>query len=66
MLGQEAIEGAVRTLALLADARRELVGTHHHLKSFADDIGLREVAWGDLVKPPMAEVAASRRLHAVS
>lgn len=66
VLGQDAIEGAVRTLSLLADARRELVGTHHHLKAFADDIGLREVAWGDLVKPPSAELPEARRLKSVA
>ena len=66
VLGQEAIEGAVRTLTLLASARRELVGTHHQLKHFADQIGLREVAWGDLVKPPAAEMKPAAPLRAVA
>lgn len=56
VFGQEAIDGVVRTLSALAGARRELVGTHHELKSWADDIGLKEVSWGDLVKPPKAEL----------
>ena len=54
VVGQDAIDGVVRTLSALAGARRELVGTHHELKSCADDIGLKETAWGDLVKPPKA------------
>ena len=54
VFGQDAIDGVVRTLTALAGARRELVGTHHELKSWADDIGLKEVGWGDLVKPPEA------------
>ena len=66
VLGQDAIDGAVRTLTLLAQARRELVDTHHHLKGFADQIGLREVAWGDLVKPPKAELEATPQLRAVA
>ena len=55
VFGQDAIDGVVRTLTAIAGARRELVGTHHHLKSWANDIGLREVAWGDLVKPPTTQ-----------
>jgi hypothetical protein len=57
VFGQDAIDGVVRTLGALAGARRELVGTHHELKAWADDIGLKEVGWGDLVKPPKAEAA---------
>ena len=66
VFGQDAIDGVVRTLSALAGARRELVGTHHDLKSWADDIGLREVGWGDLVKPPAAELPARPDLRAVA
>lgn len=68
VLGQDAIEGVVKTLSLMADARRELVGTHHQLKSLADNIGLTEVSWGDLLKPPAASAEPSpvRRLSAVA
>lgn len=69
--GQEAIDGVVRTLGALAGARRELVGTHHELKAWADGIGLKEVGWGDLVKPPKAELTDAKaapgvRLRAVA
>jgi hypothetical protein len=57
VFGQDAIDGVVRTLTALAGARREMVGTHHDLKAWADDIGLKEVGWGDLVKPPKAVLA---------
>lgn len=66
VIGQDAIEGAVRTLALLGDARRELVGTHHHLKTCADQIGLREVSFGDLLKPPSAAASGTPRLQRVA
>lgn len=65
VLGQDAIEGVIKSLSLLAGARRELVGTHHQLKAVADGIGLREVAWGDLVKPPEAALATAPRLRSV-
>lgn len=71
VFGQDAIDGIVRTLTALAGARREMVGTHHELKAWADDIGLREVGWGDLVKPPKADMTEARpplepRLRAVA
>jgi hypothetical protein len=61
VVGQDAIDGVLRTLTTIANARRELVETHHHLKTVADDIGLRTVAFGDAVKPPKAV-----RLHSVA
>lgn len=68
VLGQDAIDGVVRTLTALAGARRELVETHRHLKDWADDIGFRQVGWGDLLKPPAAELASEPppRLQAVA
>jgi hypothetical protein len=71
VLGQDAIDGVVRTLMLMADARRELIGTHHHLKALADEIGLREVSWGDLGKGPTGAVETdleneNRRLQIVA
>jgi hypothetical protein len=66
VIGQDAIEGALRTLTLLGDARRELVGTHHHLKSCADQIGLREVSFGDLLKPPSSAAPEAPRLQRVA
>ncbi len=71
VFGQDAIDGVVRTLTALAGARREMVGTHHELKAWADGIGLREVGWGDLVKPPKAELTEAEppvepRLRAVA
>jgi hypothetical protein len=63
VIGQDAIDGAIKTLALIADARRELVSTHHQLKAFADNIGLREVSWGDLVKPPAAQTQHEQHLR---
>ena len=64
--GQDAIDGVVRTLSALAGARRELVGTHHELKNWADDIGLKQVGWGDLVKPPAAELPSTPDLRIVA
>lgn len=71
VFGQDAIDGVVRTLSALSGARRELVGTHHQLKAWADDIGLKEVGWGDLVKPPKADLPETEgvpepRLRAVA
>jgi hypothetical protein len=66
VFGQDAIDGVMRTLTALAGARRELVGTHHDLKSWADDIGLRQVGWGDLVKPPAAELPSTPGLRVVA
>jgi hypothetical protein len=56
--GQDAIDGVMRTLSAMAGARRELVDTHHRLNNWANDIGLREVGWGDLVKPPISKEEA--------
>lgn len=64
--GQDAIDGVMRTLSALVTARRELVGTHHELKTWADDIGLKQVGWGDLVKPPAAELPSTPDLRIVA
>lgn len=66
VIGQDALEGMVRTLSMMANARRELVETHHQLKSVADDIGVRTVGWGDFVKPPEEDSVDPRKLQVVA
>ncbi len=56
VLGQDAIEGVMRTLTTIAAARRELIETHHRLKDVADEIGLRTVSFGDGLKGPASAV----------
>jgi hypothetical protein len=65
VLGQEALDGVVRSVSTMVNARRELVEAHNHLANVKDEIGLRTVAMGDLMKPPSAQTTSSPQLHAV-
>jgi hypothetical protein len=42
-------------MMLVAETREKIVATHANLKQASDDIGLREVSYGDLVKPGKVE-----------
>src|SRR5687767_3926341 len=49
LIGQDAIERAVETLAALSSARRSIVETHKQLTVAQEQIGLRAYAMGGLV-----------------
>ncbi len=66
VVGQDALDGIMKTLTVMVKARGELIETHHHLKVVADDIGLRTVSFGGLVKPPRATSADETHLQAVA
>lgn len=51
VVGQEAIQSSASAMMLVAETREKIVATHANLKQVSDDIGLREVSYGDLVKP---------------
>lgn len=50
VIGQEAFNGAGRVIAVLTDARAELVRTHGALDQIKDRIGLRHVSLGGAEK----------------
>ncbi|NKJ02445.1 hypothetical protein [Novosphingobium sp. SG707] len=55
IVGQEAILSSASAMMLVAETREKIVATHANLKQASDDIGLREVSYGDLVKPGKVE-----------
>lgn len=62
MVGQDAFDKAAGAIAALVEARRRLVETHRSLDDARAQIGLAEVAAGDLLpkpspSPPLAEAA---------
>lgn len=52
MIGQDAFDRAAETFTALVQARRRAVETHQSLDEARVQIGLREVAGGDLVPKP--------------
>jgi hypothetical protein len=66
VIGQDALDGVIRTLSTIVAARRELIEAHHQLKTVADEIGLRSVAFGDNLKPPAISAPAENKLKAVA
>ncbi len=52
VVGQGAFESIARSLTALTEARREIVDTHHRLVEMQNDVGLRNVSFGDVEKPP--------------
>lgn len=52
VVGQAAFESIARSLTALTDARREIVDTHRNLTEMKDQVGLRQVSFGDTLKPP--------------
>lgn len=52
MVGQEALDKAAGAFASLVEARRRMVEAHQSLDATRAQIGLREVAAGDLIPKP--------------
>lgn len=52
MIGQDALAGAAETFAALVEARRRIVETHASLDTARTQIGLKEIAGGDLIPKP--------------
>jgi len=52
MIGQDALAGAAETFAALVEARRQIIATHASLDVAREQIGLREMAAGDMVPKP--------------
>lgn len=55
IVGQEAVASAADVVALLAEARGAVVTTHNRLDQTKTQIGLREMAFGDVIEKPKAE-----------
>jgi len=53
VVGQDVFDGMTETFASLNAARRSIVQTHHGLVVVKDQVGLRTVAVGGAIKPPM-------------
>lgn len=51
-IGQNALHSSAAAVMLIAQTRAEIVATHINLRQASDDIGLREVSYGDLLKVP--------------
>lgn len=49
-VGQDALSSSAAAMVLIVQAREQVVATHANLKQASDDIGLREVSYGDLLK----------------
>lgn len=64
-IGQEAMERAVNAIAVLVQARREIVATHKELAETRDRVGLTAFAMGGLMDKPVA-VDASPLIRAVA
>lgn len=65
-IGQEAVQSSASAMILVAKTRGEIVATHTHLKKASEDIGLKEVSYGDLLKTSeLAAPAALPQLHVV-
>lgn len=58
MIGQDAIKCSADALRLMAKARERIVMTHVKLKEASDDMGLREISFGDSIKPPTKSQSA--------
>ena len=60
-IGQEAFASSASAIVLIARTREEIVATHANLKRTNDDVGLREVSYGDLFKAEHREQPAEGR-----
>jgi len=58
MVGQDAITNSASAVMLVAQTRAHIVATHASLKQAGDSIGLREMAYGDLLKPTDASLGS--------
>ena len=65
VIGQEALDQAAEAFALLVQARRAMVETHHKLEETRIRIGLREVNVGDSI-PKEPSAARTRHVRAVA
>lgn len=63
---QDAFEVSASAFAALARARCDIVEAHKRLSETKIQIGLRELAIGELGKPPSAKVSEPSHLHAVA
>jgi hypothetical protein len=54
LVGQDAFEVSASAFAALARARSDIVETHKRLSEAKIQVGLREIAIGELPKPPQA------------
>jgi hypothetical protein len=59
VVGQEAIDRAVEALTALSEARRAIVAAHNALARVQGQIGLAEVNFGSLGKPPVHSASAT-------
>ncbi len=59
VVGQDAIDRAAESFALLVQARRQMVEAHHCLQETRVQIGLREVSVGDALEKPKVASAPS-------
>lgn len=66
LVGQDAFEVSAAAFAALARARSEIVETHKRLSVAQTQVGLREVAIGDLRPKPPQERGHQRHLEAVA
>ena len=64
IVGQAALDKTAAALAALIEARRCIVEAHEQLDTVRGQIGLREVAVGELGKPPAT--TGSARLRSVA
>lgn len=49
-VGQDALCNSAAAMMLIAQTREKVIAAHANLKQASDDIGLREVSYGDLLK----------------
>lgn len=49
-VGQDALATSVAAMMLIVQAREQVVATHSNLRQASDDIGLKQVSYGDLLK----------------
>jgi hypothetical protein len=66
VIGQDALDGVIRSLSTIVAARSELVAAHHHLKTVADEIGLRTISFGEVKPPASASIGNENRVFAVA
>lgn len=66
VVGQEALDQAAQAFALLVQARRAMVETHHRLQETRVQIGLREVSVGDMSDKPPPSAAGRGHIRAVA
>jgi hypothetical protein len=66
VVGQDALDQAAQAFALLVQARRAMVETHHRLQETRVQIGLREVSVGDIAEKPTPSAGKVRHIRAVA